>query len=317
MADTTVLITGATGFIGQHLLEDILPGSVTIRALTRRKEPLFRAQQHKIEVFPGDLGDKESVDRAVNGADIIVNLAAELRSKESFDKTNITGVRNLAEAASRYNVKKIVHLSSVGVVGMQYSPAPVNVNESSSCHPKNDYERTKLESERILLEHHKRSGIPLVILRPTNVFGDEHPRKALLNFFSRCRQQKKFYFTQGAMLNYVYVKDLTNAVHHFMLNTPKEIVYNVGEAMSFDEFYKAACQALKVNSNKIVLPSFIADWMHSIGYMGLSRIKHGLQVISNRVTYDDSRLVSALPYKYGARQGVAKTIDHYLLTKQL
>lgn len=312
-----VLITGATGFIGQHLLEDIKDDNITVRALTRKKDPVFRVKLPGLEVANGDLSDMESMRRAIEGVDVIVNLAAELRDKERFGPTNVQGIMNMAEAASQHGVKKIVHLSSVGVVGMQYSSSPVTVTEQTACDPKNDYERTKLDSEKILIERCRQSGIPLVILRPTNVFGDEHPRNALLNFLSRCKQEKKFLYTAGAMLNYVYVKDLTHAIAHFMRKPAGNATYNVGEAMSFGEFHRTCCEAMKVKEHSVQLPGFLINFMQSAGYFGIGKIKHALQVISNRVVYDDSKLISEVPYRFGVKKGIEQTVNYYLRTGKL
>lgn len=266
MSDLTakkILITGATGFIGQHLLEALEGSNTEITILSRKQDPQLRSKI-KATIIQGDIQDVETVLRAARDKDLIINLAGEIKKTDLFEKTNITGTKNLLSAAEANSVKKIIHLSSVGVVGIQYSSQRIVIDEKSECHPKNEYERTKLESENLVKEAATSGKIQAVILRPTNVFGEHHPENALLNLLSYCYKKRKIYFTLDAKVNYLYVKDLTAAILHFIEKDYDELIYNVGEPKRMDVFIESIEKYLNIPIANKQLPSFILGFMNML-----------------------------------------------------
>ncbi|HYG49598.1 MAG TPA: NAD-dependent epimerase/dehydratase family protein, partial [Flavobacteriales bacterium] len=205
-----VVLTGATGFVGRHLIGLLLDEGVHVRVISRKQAVMIEG----CEMVYGDISDKKSIEKAFAGIDVLIHLAAELKNEISFETTNITGVRNLCELVNQYGIKRVVHLSSVGVLGMQFSNKGVLVNEEFPCRPKNGYEKSKLESEKIWLNGLDKS-VSLCILRPTNVFGDHHPRNALLGMFRHIKNGKTLFMNKNARVNYVYVKDLAYVIMHF------------------------------------------------------------------------------------------------------
>ncbi|MFA6922742.1 MAG: NAD(P)-dependent oxidoreductase, partial [Bacteroidales bacterium] len=127
-----LLITGATGFIGQHLFEDIFftKNNIEVRILSRNINPVLRFSQ-KVEIYKGDLSEISTIDNAFSGVDILINLAAEIKDKVKFESTNILGTKNIISLVKKHKIQKIIHLSSVGVVGAQYSQIPIEVAENT------------------------------------------------------------------------------------------------------------------------------------------------------------------------------------------
>ena len=160
-----VLITGASGFIGGRLCEVMaLTGTYTPRAFIHSTATAARITRFPIEFTIGDLRDGASVDRAVEGCDAIVHLA---RGEGSVMRA---GLENLLQAAVRRKISRFVHISTVAVYGNL--PPPESVSEDAPIrHCDNLYGREKLGQEKRVLKHAGTHGLPVVILRPPNVWG--------------------------------------------------------------------------------------------------------------------------------------------------
>lgn len=303
-----ILITGATGFIGQHLLEELAGDDLKIRIISRQQHPKFWCSAKGFSILRADISNRESLKTVFQNIDVVINLAAELTNTEKFQLTNTLGVRNIVECAEENGVRKIIHLSSVGVVGMQYSLRHTLVEESTPCNPKNEYERTKLEAERLV----SNSKVPWVIIRPTNVFGDHHPRRALLRFFQRFKSNKSFSIKKNAFVNYVYVKDVAHAIRFALLHDTANKVVNVGEAILLEEFIELTAQRLNVAQKIKNLPTPFVSAMEAIGYFGNGKLKASLRGISNCVEYKDDSFKKHIGYKYGLKTGVSNSVEYYI-----
>ena len=147
-----------------------------------RNPQKFR-EEERFRIVEGDLSNQESLNRALSGITILINLAAEVRNLEKLEETNVGGTKRLIAAIREAKtVKEVIHLSSVGVVGMNYNLDLTEVDEQFPAEPKNEYERTKLLSEQLFLDFFRENpDLQWSVLRPTNVFGESHPFDALLN----------------------------------------------------------------------------------------------------------------------------------------
>ena len=172
------LVTGATGFIGRHLVArlvvDARRSGRGVRILCRRgsENKLPEAIRPEIEIAYGDLQNQESLETAMSGIDRVYHCAGHVSdwgSVEAFHFTNVQGTAWLLEAALRVKVSRFVHLSSIAVFGV---PAPLYFDDSSEYGPETDlYSRSKIQSEKLVFEFHRRNGLPVTILRPPVVYG--------------------------------------------------------------------------------------------------------------------------------------------------
>jgi nucleoside-diphosphate-sugar epimerase len=251
-----------------------------------------------------DLTNYDSLKNAFDGVDIIVNIAAEVRNSQKLEETNISGTKNLIKAAIENKISKIIHISSVGVVGMQYSNSSIKVDEEARCFPKNEYEHTKLESERLLIEASQKYNFQLTILRPTNVFGEYHPFNALLNMMQYVNAEKVVFKTSNAIVNYLYVKNLTALIIHLLNDPHSKGIVNVGSSDSLKHFAESISQCLNKKSKLINIPQFLINFIDTIG------IKK-LRPISNRVIYNDEKLKTFFKYPYSLQSGIERTIACY------
>ena len=147
-----ICVTGASGFVGSHLVPVLLSGGFKVTALIRSQNEK-RLVNSQAELVIGDLAQNGLWQSKIKGQDIIVHLAAEISSKnpESFERNNVKATQNLIHAAKKAKVKKIILFSSAAVTSIR----------------KDMYAQTKELQEKIIIK----SGIDYVILRPSMIYG--------------------------------------------------------------------------------------------------------------------------------------------------
>lgn len=167
-----ILVTGASGFIGGALTKTLLDRGEPVRVLARTTSDLSRFDGSAVEVVRGPLTDPDTLTRALTGAGTVYHcaaLAADWGPWREYEEANVTGVRALLEAAvTAGSVERFLHVSTSDVYG--YPPEPID--ESYGLHEAgNHYNRSKIMSERLVMECHLRTGLPVTIVRPVTVFG--------------------------------------------------------------------------------------------------------------------------------------------------
>jgi nucleoside-diphosphate-sugar epimerase len=215
-----ILVTGGTGFLGQHLVRMLLAQGRRVRILARqlqkapswrekRREKLLNSlQQEGAELAWGDMTDIKAVRAAVSGVEQVFHLAGRLfiwgAPEQEYIDLHIEGTRGLLEACIHEGtLRAFVHCSSTGVLGPTENGP---LSEDAPVRPSNIYEATKAEAEQLALEAHSSAGLPVVAARPGLVYGpgDLH----LLSWF-RAIQRRYFRFVGSGDNQYhpVYVQD--------------------------------------------------------------------------------------------------------------
>jgi nucleoside-diphosphate-sugar epimerase len=304
MSKQKVIITGASGFVGKDLLKFLDLNLYEISVITRDKQKLENKFDSSVRIIEADLMDVSSLKKAFENQDVLINLAAEVRNHDLLEKTNVQGTKNLIEAIQHARINKVIHLSSVGVVGKPYSNIAIKINEDVEPTPQNEYERTKNISEQLLNEAAVSNAFDLVVLRPTNVFGENHPFNALLNLMQTVENGKPLITTKGAKVNYVYVSDVSASIISALENKTKNGIYNVGYSMDLNEFYSVIMNAMKLKTRIFKVPSILTNFAYKLGVKKL-------QSISNRLEYSDNELKKNFSYPFGIEQGIKNTVEYY------
>ena len=184
------LVTGATGFIGTHLVKALVEKRRDVRCLVRKTSNTKKIEAFNVELFYGDLLDKQSLEDAVEGVDIIHHLAGEVYATKvrEYRKNNVDGTKNLLEACYSKEIVKFIYLSSVAAVGQNLSRG-VLLNEESPCYPITPYGKSKFTVEKILLEAFDIHKVPIVIIRPPIVYGPGQPM-VITRFFRMIHKGK-------------------------------------------------------------------------------------------------------------------------------
>jgi nucleoside-diphosphate-sugar epimerase len=168
-----VLVTGATGFIGRHLIERLTHEGHHIRALVLPEEDMSAVGPVSMDIVRGDVCDYQTVERAAVNCQLIFHLAAMTEasgsSRKALEDVNIQGTANVARAALHVGAGRLVFCSS----GALYGRAIRNrsINEETIPTPDSVYGKSKFLAERILLAHHQRDGLPVVLARISAVLG--------------------------------------------------------------------------------------------------------------------------------------------------
>jgi len=175
------LVTGASGFIGSHLVDHLLGKGYSVRVLLRKTSSLEWLEDLPLEIFHGDLFTEPALLEAASEVDYIYHSAGLTKAKtpEGYFRANATGTKNLLLAAQRANpgLKRFVHISSQAAVGPSSSLTPID--ETASPHPITSYGRSKWAAEQEC--ENFRGSMAITIVRPPAVFG---PRdRDILEFF--------------------------------------------------------------------------------------------------------------------------------------
>jgi nucleoside-diphosphate-sugar epimerase len=203
-----VLVTGAGGFIGSHLVDSQLAKGMHVRAVDLHLGALSHAAGHPdLEFIVGDILNRNQVEEWMVGIDIVYHLASAhldvSLSDEHYRQVNVDGTITLIEAACRAGVNRFVHCSSVGVMGDIENPP---AGEEYPCNPTNIYEKTKLEGEQAARRFGYENNFPVVIARPAWVYGSRCPRTEKL--LRQVRKRRFPIFGSGQNLRHpIYISD--------------------------------------------------------------------------------------------------------------
>jgi NAD dependent epimerase/dehydratase len=182
-----VLVTGAEGFIGSHLVDLLLQEGAEVRALVHYS-PFGRwgwlqDRADDVEILPGDVRDGERVARVVDGMDVVFHLAALIGIPYSYDapesylQTNVMGTYNVLTACRRAGVARMVQTSTSEVYG---SALRVPIDESHPLQPQSPYSASKIAGDMTALSFHHSFELPVAVVRPFNTYGPRQSTRAII-----------------------------------------------------------------------------------------------------------------------------------------
>ncbi len=186
-----VLVTGAEGFIGSHLAEELVRRGADVRAFVLYNsfnslgwlDSTEADIRQAMEVVTGDIRDYHSVKQACEQVDIVLHLAALIaipysyRAPGSYVDTNITGTLNVVQAARECDVAKVVHTSTSEVYG---TARQVPILESHPQQPQSPYSASKIGADNIALSYYHSFSLPVAVLRPFNTYGPRQSGRAVI-----------------------------------------------------------------------------------------------------------------------------------------
>lgn len=186
-----ILVTGADGFIGSHLVEALMNRGCDVRAFVFYNsfnswgwlDTLAPESQKKLDVFAGDIRDSNGVREAMEGCDVVFHLAALIaipfsyHSPDSYVDTNIKGTLNVLQAAKLLGTSKVLVTSTSEVYGTaQYAP----IDEKHPFQGQSPYSATKIGADRLAESFYRSFATPVVIVRPFNTFGPRQSARAVI-----------------------------------------------------------------------------------------------------------------------------------------
>ena len=186
-----ILVTGADGFIGSHLVEKLVSSGYNVKAFVLYNsqnswgwlDHVDKSIKDEIEVISGDIRDPFLLSKVLNDCEIVYHLAALIAipysyiSPISYIKTNIIGTLNLLEAAKNKGVKKFIHTSTSEIYGTaKYVP----IDENHPINSQSPYAASKTGADQLVLSYFKSFNLPAVILRPFNTYGPRQSNRAII-----------------------------------------------------------------------------------------------------------------------------------------
>lgn len=186
-----VLVTGADGFIGSHLVEALLDHGCDLRAFVYYNsfnswgwlDTLPSEKIHSLDVFSGDIRDPNGVASAMEGCDVVFHLAALIaipfsyHSPDSYVDTNIKGTLNVLQAARRFGIERVIVTSTSEVYGTaQYVP----IDERHPFQGQSPYSATKISADRLAESFYRSFDTPVIIARPFNTYGPRQSARAVI-----------------------------------------------------------------------------------------------------------------------------------------
>ena len=186
-----VLVTGAGGFIGSHLVEALLARGCEVRAFVHYNafnswgwlDTLPEAQRRNLDVFAGDIRDPHGVAQAAAGCEVVFHLAALIgipysyHSPDTYVDTNIKGTLNILQAARRHGTGRLIVTSTSEVYGTaRYVP----IDEAHPMQGQSPYSASKIGADRLAESFHKSFDLPVIIARPFNTYGPRQSARAVI-----------------------------------------------------------------------------------------------------------------------------------------
>lgn len=238
-----VLVTGADGFIGSHLTEQLIRDGYDVKAFVLYNS--FNSWgwldespaeiRRELEVFAGDIRDAHGVKTAMEGCDAVLNLAALIaipysyHSPDTYIDTNVKGALNVVQAARELGIEKVVQTSTSEVYGTaQFVP----ITEEHPLQGQSPYSASKIGADQIAMSFYRSFGTPVALIRPFNTYGPRQSARAVIPTIITQLLNGKRTIKLGALSptrDFNYVKDTVQGFISVM-NSPESVgeVINIG-----------------------------------------------------------------------------------------
>lgn len=270
-----ILVTGAAGFVGYHLVNALAGQQKRVRCLVRNEPAKINICDKHIEVIQGDIRDKKVIDSAVKGARQVVHLAAVIQSPdpEVVCQVNVEGTRNLVESSRQYGVEQFVFFSTLNTV------LPV----------KNRYSKSKEKAEDIV----RKSGLNFTILRPSVIYGNGDDG-TIARLVHVVKNRKIIYLLGNGKykLQPVYIDDVIKAICETLNNLCQfkdRTLFLVGkEIVSYTGLVDVISEIIGVKKYKCYIPLSVIDIIIKVFSLFS---KKGIQLEDKLKTYPHDKII--------------------------
>lgn len=318
-----ILVTGADGFIGSHLVEKLVSLNFKVKAfvfynsmnLNGWLDNIDKKIFNNIEIISGDIRDYNFLEKHTKNIDVIYHLAALIAipysyySPKSYIDTNITGTYNVLEASRKNNVSKVIITSTSEVYG---SAQTIPITEKHPLNAQSPYAATKIAADQLALSFYKSFNLPITILRPFNTYGPRQSARAIIpTIITQLLNNNKILKIGNIKptRDFTFVEDTVKAfVKLIKYNLSGEII-NVG------------------NKFEISISEIINIFRNDFGYdfklkIDSIRIRSQKSEV-NRLFADNTKAKNLIKWKpkysgiFGFKKGLKKTIDWFSDTKNI
>ena len=261
-----VLVTGATGFIGQNLTQYLFSKGYNLRVFCRSNSDTSVLSKFPVQIYHGDVLDMPSVERALDGCDFVFHLAGFAKNwskdRQIYYDVNVKGTKNVLEASQKMDVKKVIFISTSMTLGPS-KESPKAESEKRKIDFFCDYERSKSYAEDVVVCY-ARKGLPVVIVNPTRVFGPglltegNSVTKMVLKYL---KGRWRFTLADGSAIgNYVFIEDVIHGLWLALQRGKSGEKYILsGENLSLNTFFDTLANLSHKHFKMIHVPPWIVQ----------------------------------------------------------
>ena len=271
------LVTGASGFLGSHLVENLVAQGKKVRCLVRPSSKTAYLESLGAEIVYGDLNDVESLKVASQDVDHVYHCAAfvaDWGTWETFRTANIIGTQNILDAALNSGVNKFIYVSSADVYGHPNHPS----DETAPYRMRGwQYGDTKVEAEQLVWSYYHQHKLPITVVRPSNIYG---PRSTtfVLEIIDLLKKGSMVHIKGNKPAGLTYVTNVVDILIRAANSTNSTgQAYNASDNLdtTWRQYVDRLAEIISVPSPTIVIPyrlAYLTGWMMEIIYAAL-RVK--------------------------------------------
>lgn len=255
-----VLVTGATGFLGHHLIPMLVEAGYTVRAVVRPTSNVEFLQKHGVQLaYAQDITDEKAIQTACQGCDYVIHAAGQFRfwgDEGGFHQTNVVGTRIVLDAAVSAQVKRLIHISTIAVAG-KIEPGQL-IDENFPCLPQEPYQMTKYQGEQLALSYAHEGKLPVVVIRPGAFYGPWGRYAFNRLFFEEPLRGWRIKVSRGIHINFpVYTADVARGILLALQKGRPGEVYNIcGQSLSHNEGNDVVSDLAGISRWRMNIPKF-------------------------------------------------------------
>lgn len=319
-----VLVTGANGLLGSHIVRELLKRKYSVRALVRKGSNISALEGLDIELFEGQMTQKQDVFAAARNCSFLIHSAAKTSPKptdvEAFKIPNIKSTEYCIEVSKKYQLKRFVFVSTANTIGNGTRENPGN--EERPFMPwlkKSGYAYSKFIAQEMVLDETKNSNLDAVVVNPTFIIGENDVKPSSGQIFSQILNKPAAFYPPGGK-NFVDAETAAIGVVNAMEKGISGNCYLLaGENLSYKDFYKMVAEVAGQNPVLIPVPQFI---LMTLGFLGdfserVLKIPVRLTKVNARMLCEDNYYTPAKAIKeldlplIPAREAAEKAIDWF------
>jgi dihydroflavonol-4-reductase len=321
-----IFITGATGFIGTHLVNRLALTKHKMRCLVRATSKVDTLKELGAELIEGDVTNKSSILKGLSGCDWVVNLANIYSfwepDKRLYSKINVEGTKNVMECALEVGVTKVIHISTALIYG---KPADKPFTEESTVGPIrfSIYAQTKYEGDLIVWQMHEKKGLPMVVIYPGGVLGRGNPKASGMYIQDLIHHRMPATVFNDSVLTMVHVSDVAEAILKALEkdNNIGEKYLLGAETLSMSQFNELIQDISGISLPRFRMPdtlvmlnaallTWIADLTKKAPMWGLAT--DAMRMIKEGLHFDGSKAERELGLKYTPiREAIKEEVSSY------
>ena len=299
-----ILVTGASGLLGQHLVETLTRQGHVVRVLVRSSSSV--SFPSGVKVYGGDVLDIHSISEALQDADAVIHAAGlvsfnPLRRDEIY-AVNVDGTRNVVNACLQRGVKKVVHISSVAALGRKEG-SPISESDPWTGMYANDYAQSKYLAELEMFRGGE-EGLTVSLVNPAVILSGQPLHRSSGSLMDYAWKERRFYTT--GRLNYVDIRDVSEAVVRLIDNPqPGERFTLCSGNISYLEFFKAVAQRWNKRAPAVRIPDSV------VKVFGIAEELRGLLTGREPLVTRHSAAMTTRHFRYDTTKAVTRLGLHF------